>query len=193
MPPVARRGCRGGETELMRPFRVSFSVSWHTDRPGDSSGHVNLIRHGSPLADRLRRIPVICSALVLAGFQILFELSRKVVTLRRVIPRPFARRSCGRPLPDIKGRGLEERLGGPKTVVRRRVTTDTPGVGRRSAACRRAARLVLAGLDVGDEGVVGESGGLLMRPAGCLGCREEDLQRGALAGGRRGINSRLEL
>ena len=192
MPPVTRRGCRGGETELMRPFRVSFSVSWHTGRPADSSGHVNLIRHGSPSADRLRRMTVICSALGLAGFQILFGLSQNVLTLRRVISRLL--RGVHAP-----GRGRTSRAvvlrnaWGPKTVVRRRVTTDTPGRFIRSAGLGGAACLLLGGLDVGHQGVVREPGRLLMRLAGCLGCREEGLQRGAVAGGRGGVNSRLEL
>src|SRR5215472_12923467 len=53
---------------------------------------------------------------------------------------------------------------------------------RRSAAPGRTAGLVLAGLDVGHEGVVGEPGGFLVFAAGVLGCSEEGLQRGAVAG-----------
>jgi hypothetical protein len=78
-------------------------------------------------------------------------------------------------------RGLEEV---PRITLRRARQPDPPpgcragargAVAFGSAACRRAARLVLAGLDVGDEGVVGESGGLLVRGAGRLGGGEEDL------------------
>ena len=61
----------------------------------------------------------------------------------------------------------------------------------RSAGAGRAARAVLGGLDVGHQGVVGESGGLLVRAAGVPGGREKDLQRGAVAGDGRGVDARL--
>jgi hypothetical protein len=47
---------------------------------------------------------------------------------------------------------------------------------------------LLGGLDVRHESVVRVSGGLLVRAAGGMGCREKDLQHGALAGSRGGFD-----
>src|SRR5580693_1076766 len=131
---------------------------------------------------------VTCSALVLAGFQILFELSRNLVTLRRVISRLFARRSSAQRLPDIKGRGLEECVERSEDRGQEKGHEGHPGRLIRSAACRWAARLVLAGLDVGDKGVVGEPGGFLVQAVAGLGRGQVDAKRGAVAGGGGGVD-----
>src|SRR6516164_369102 len=57
---------------------------------------------------------------------------------------------------------------------------------------RGAARAFLGRLDVGDEGVVGESGGFLVRVAGVVGRGEQDLQCRAVVRRRRGVDLDLQ-
>src|SRR6516164_5856635 len=76
----------------------------------------------------------------------------------------------------------------------RTISTTTGASASRSVGSRggRAARARLGGLDVGDEGVVGEPGGLLVRVTGGLGRGEQDPQRRAVVRGRRGVDADLQ-